>query len=74
MELSQGELEGEGAGDTLISRPSEMAESSEDSDYDDLYPEDVTGALIGCAGILALVVLLAVAVSLSAATALLRHL
>jgi len=73
MEVSQAELEQGGVRDSLLPRPSDIAASAKDSDSDDWRPQDVAGVLLGVV-VLALVVLLAVVVTWSAATTLLRHL
>jgi hypothetical protein len=45
-----------------------------DADSDDIFPEDVTQALVGIAGILGLMVVIVVIASVVIATTLLRHL
>jgi hypothetical protein len=72
MEISQGELEQRGGSDSLLARPSDIAEKSAESDSEDWHPQDVAGILLGF-GVLTLVLLLGVVVSLSVATAFLRH-
>jgi hypothetical protein len=63
MEFSEWKWDGQGAVNEA---------HSEESDPDDLYPDDVTATLLGVAGFLGVVVLLAVLGALGAATALLR--
>jgi hypothetical protein len=63
MEFSEWKWEGRGA---------VTEDHSEESDPGDLYPEHVTATLLGVAGFLGLVMLLAVIGALGAATALLR--
>jgi hypothetical protein len=46
----------------------------EDPDYDDIFQEDVTAALLGIAGILGLLVVTAMTASVVVAVTLLRHL
>jgi hypothetical protein len=64
MEFSQVKLERRG--------PGESGRDGADSDPDDLYAEEVTGVLLGFAGVLTLVVLLVVVASVGVATSLLR--
>jgi hypothetical protein len=52
----------------------ERERRSDDADSDDLFPEDVTQALVGFAGILGLLVVTIVIASAVIAAALLRHL
>jgi hypothetical protein len=58
VEYSQGEREGR----------------SHDADSDDIFPEDITEAMLGVAGILGLLVVITVIASVVIATTLLRHL
>jgi hypothetical protein len=58
VQYSQGEREGR----------------SDDADSDDIFPEDVTQALVGIAGFLGLLVVIVVIASVVIATMLLRHL
>jgi hypothetical protein len=57
VQFSQGEREGR----------------SDDADSDDIFPDDVTQALVGIAGILGLLVVIAVIASVVVATTLLRQ-
>jgi hypothetical protein len=72
MEFSQGELEARVFHDT-VPRSSDSAARFGDTDSDDLYAEDVSGVLLGFAGVLALLVLFAVVAVVGVAMALLRH-
>jgi hypothetical protein len=73
MAFTQAEQDHRGACESMP-RSSDAVERRGEPDPDDLYPEDVTGVLLGFAGILALVVVLAVAASVSLAAAVFRHL
>jgi hypothetical protein len=51
----------------------ERERRSDDADSDDIFPDDVTQALIGIAGVLGLLAVAMVIASAVIATALLRH-
>jgi hypothetical protein len=74
MDIGHREIGSGSVGDAFLMRTSDATRGAEDPDGDDLYPEDVTGVLLGFAGVLVLIVLLAVLASLSVVAALIQRL